>query len=138
MHDSLNRGLSSDRLVVEWPLDDAEVSTRAAGGYAASNPQPVICLNGWTFNDMGYPLNRGVDLTQTEARGPLYIAIPAQFREMKRDDIQLAFDWRFHTRTLFLHYLSAGWIVSASVSGKKTDSRLHYYVLLKKEHVEKN
>lgn len=143
MHDALNRGLTSDRLVLEWRLDDAAVAARAEGSKTANtcspepHVEPIHCLNTWQCDEHGFPAEMQADLTRSDEWGSLYIGVPAQYREIKQQQIELAFAWRQHFRELYQYYQAAGWQIRSFIRNPDKQQPIHYYELCKNNELLK-
>ncbi|MGH7669177.1 MAG: hypothetical protein ACRENQ_06745 [Gemmatimonadaceae bacterium] len=108
MGSDLNRGIGTDRFVVTWPVDPAELEARraaiaAAGDDAAFPVAPVI------NPDLAGELQRA----PAAAGAPrLRVRIPADIGVLQRDDLAAAARWRASTRAAFEHLLAAGYHVA--------------------------
>ncbi len=124
MQDSLNAGLPSDRVLVEWDLDRARVRARLDQGSVA--PEPADLVPSVTpLQPVGGPWPRiaAVDLGRGEPE--LRVAIPGDFLAMKAADMALAADWRAQTRAALEHYFAAGYAVVGFARGQA----VHHYLL---------
>jgi len=135
MDDSLNRGLPSDRFDVDWWVNSHRVNHRLSRGRRSSlslihflsggapilNPS-VKDREGWPHPIAGAGYTLGVDVPI------LLVEIPADFQALKTVDMQLALEWRMHTRRLFEDLFSKGYLVTDFVFEKDTEKS--YYVLI--------
>lgn len=112
IRDELNRGLPTDRLVVDWWLDDARVvmraehrkkpEPRAVGGMPdvldtrQAPGRPYRHLDGWRVPD--------ADIVRLE--------LPPDLLRLKDEDPELAVAWRHATREALLHLFSHGYGVT--------------------------
>jgi predicted GNAT superfamily acetyltransferase len=63
-------------------------------------------------------------------QGTLFlIEIPSDISEIKAQDLELALDWRFHTRALFAESFEKGYIVTDFIYLKGEQIPRSYYVL---------
>lgn len=117
MVDALNAGLASDRFEVEWWLNtrratqrlDAENYTHISlDDYHKANAQELYIPE----TDATSGLLRPPE-TYALPQGKLaLIPIPDNFQTLRRDNPELARDWRFFTRNVFETVFAAGYIVT--------------------------
>jgi predicted GNAT superfamily acetyltransferase len=104
----LEKGLPSDRFVVNWRIATARVRARMQGESLpvdASLPR----VNETRLTTRGFPENRVIRLDLTH-RG-LLVEIPAHTDDMRSRALLLARRWRLETRRIFERYLSTGYRV---------------------------
>jgi predicted GNAT superfamily acetyltransferase len=104
----LERGLPSDRWVVNWRIATARVEKRLRGEQPAF-PSGLSCVNQTRLTKRGFPQNRAIRLDLTDRR--LLVEIPAQTDAMRLNAMPLARRWRTEARRIFQHYLSTGYCV---------------------------
>lgn len=138
LRDGMNTGLSSDRFQVDWWVNSARVTRRMsnsarqaldlahylAGGTEVINPthlgkddwprppqQLAVSLPDMV-PDSAQDGDFLADQHSQEDRPPLLLLeIPANFSALKAEDIDLAAEWRMHTRSLFADLFVRGyWI----------------------------
>ncbi|PID24112.1 GNAT family N-acetyltransferase [Sporosarcina sp. P7] len=124
MEDGLNKGLPSDRLQVEWWISSERVE------------------DGWTPQLANY--DRPFDVGQSEKGNPMMevnleeissssegmeVPIPKNIQFIKKDEPELALDWRMKIRAVFQSLFGAGY---ALVGLKKSDTDVHYYQFIKR------
>jgi predicted GNAT superfamily acetyltransferase len=121
MKDSLNIGLPSDRLQVEWWLDPIKKDVLTN--------EPGENLIDWDLNDQGFPKPRGMfnDLPKGEK---LLLSVPADYRMLIREDFQLALKWREITRDVFQKCFAGGWAAVNLILN--IGGPVHDYVLIKR------
>lgn len=117
LKDGLNKGISSDRFLVEWKI------AKDTGRSPAQRNLPLIIELGKT-NGLPSPLK--VDLSQTA--NELLVPVPAFFQELKKKNIELAIKWRAATRKVFLHYFNHGWEATDLIRSE-SDPSMCFYVL---------
>lgn len=110
LDDEFNRGLPTDRFLVEWFLDSHRVQRHKEG----SVPPPALAAKApeilayETVDDVPRPLDVRLDLDESL----LLLPVPAHFQEVKRSDMKIAADWRAKTSQLFQHYFARGYTVT--------------------------
>lgn len=125
LDDDLNRGLPTDRFLVEWFIDSRRVEARQAEGAprCAYDHAPEILR--YEIVD-GIPAPIAADTTQEAP--VLLLPVPAFFQQVKQADMNIALAWRKQTGELFTSYFAKGYIVTDIVR----DEAVVRYVLEKK------
>jgi predicted GNAT superfamily acetyltransferase len=102
----IEKGLPSDRFVIDWRIRSARVE-RFLRGAATPPDLSLPRTNETRVNAQGFIENRGLRL---DLRAPrLLVEIPANTDAMRVRDLPLARRWRMETRRIFGHYLQAGY-----------------------------
>lgn len=128
MEDGLNRGLPTDRLQIEWWL----MSERVEKGWQPADLE-YVRLHNVTENNMGYPVLQTVQEQFSLQSEGLEIPVPKNFQAIKKDDPELALDWRMKIRSIFQHLFTGGFVL---VDVRKTDfEKVHYYRFVPKESI---
>ncbi len=104
----LEKGLPSDRWVVNWRISTARVEKRLRGEAPPFEPA-LPRVNETRLNAQGFPQNRTIRLDLTHRH--LLVEIPAQTDAMRSQAMPLARRWRLDARRIFEHYLSLGYRV---------------------------
>ena len=109
IRDELNRGLPTDRLVVDWWLADAKASARAAGRPCA-RPEQVGRLPEVTRSRTvdGGDRRVPVDWRHIDARCVL-VEIPVDLPTLKVQDPDAARAWRLLVREALIAHFAAGY-----------------------------
>lgn len=104
MGDLLNAGLPSDRLVVDWELEDPRVVGAAAGEPSAWRPVGEPRVLG---------LERGQPVSPSSYPGAkaVLVAIPLGFQALKAAGGDTPLRWRLAVRHVFQRYLAEGYRV---------------------------
>lgn len=122
----LHEGLGTDRLVVRWRLDSERVRRTVTDERwgpsvdAESAPAAVLCGD----DGSGGPVVRNVG-----GAGVIRIEIPREIQSLKRDDPEVARQWREATRRAFTEFLGAGYGIDGLA---RTAERHCYYVMSQK------
>jgi predicted GNAT superfamily acetyltransferase len=103
----IERGLESDRFVVNWKIASAHVERRLREGAPALKVANFPRANETTINADGLLVNSRIHLRLTARR--LLVEIPSSTDEMRARDLKLASRWRFETRRIFRTYFRAGY-----------------------------
>lgn len=128
LQDEMNKGLPTDRFLVEWFIasDRVEQYLQGEASQILESETPSMVL-GYTLSEQNMPVPGDASLNQTEEL--IGINVPAHFQEVKKSDMNLAANWRQITRELFQHYFAADYAV-VDVKRHETDPIVTY--LLKK------
>jgi predicted GNAT superfamily acetyltransferase len=144
LRDGLNKGLPTDRFVVDWWVNTKRVerrlSTKArrrldlahflAAGAEIINPTKAG-EDGWPK-----PVSAAIPEQAVSGEGMgdqgedalLLVEIPADFLALKVADPELALDWRLHSRALFEALFAQGYLVTDFIYLPGTHPR-SFYVL---------
>lgn len=124
MEDSLNKGMPSDRLQVEWWLDRPKK-------WMLPEQQGESLID-WSLNEKGFPEPKRINEEFPKGE-KLLISVPANYRSMIKEDLKLALKWRKITREVFEKCFALGWV--AVELGLNRDSPVHDYVLVKRSQL---
>lgn len=127
MHDTLNQGLSTDRLNITWRTAPRGVRKRLQNyenllGHESVLLNVSIHEHGWPSVD-GYSNAKLCELH----REHVFIPIPSDFQNIKQANLQLALEWRTATRQAFQSAFAAGWEVVDIL--RHANEPIHFYVL---------
>lgn len=128
----IEKGLPSDRFVVNWPIASTTVARLLARGKRTAEFPGAPKINLTVTNNRGFLVNRKVDLRRREPR--LLVEIPPDTDLMRAAALALAKSWRIQTREIFLGYFSKGYSVHGFIteSQKTSMPRCFYLLVLKK------
>jgi predicted GNAT superfamily acetyltransferase len=136
MDDNLNRGLPSDRFDVDWWVNSHRVNRRLSRRrrnhldlvHFLSSGTPI--LNAAQMDQLGFPHPGDRAELQIGKELPiLLVEIPVDFLLLKSSSLELALEWRLHTRSIFEDLFKAGYLVTDFVRSNDNLSR-SYYVLV--------
>lgn len=126
MTDSLNRGIESDRLEVDWFLRHPRVEALASGQDVQREWSELpMALEAREWVPDPAPADPSLDL-EVPALG---VEIPLDFHGIRDHDIQLARAWRTATREVFLHYFQRDYVAVDFVLRRRGDRMQGFYVL---------
>lgn len=121
MTDSLNEGLPSDRILIKWYIDEKQKSFNEN----IINRQNILL----DMNNDGSPSTKRVSLDLLNSEEKSFVAIPANFQEIKNENKKLAKAWRFETRKIFKVLFNNGY---RAVDLIRSDCKhISYYVFNK-------
>ncbi len=132
LRDDLNRGLPTDRFVVEWWITSPRVDARLEGSrrgldlaHFQSGGAKLINAASSRSNGLPRPAEKASDPEGTF----LLVEIPHDFLAIKRQDAQLALAWRLHSREIFERAFAAGYMVTDFVRVSDDQDQRSYYLL---------
>jgi len=94
----LHRGIGTDRLVVDWPIDSDRVRSRMD-----ADERPEIDVSGPVINPDDATLHLDLDDDR------IWLRIPQDIQQLKEDDELAARRWRDRTRAAFETYFGRGY-----------------------------
>jgi predicted GNAT superfamily acetyltransferase len=128
-HSIIERGLPSDRFIVNWPIASKGVERCLAGRKHIAEIPDAPRVNATGSNSNGFLLNRKIDLDHREPK--LLVEIPSNTDLMRVEALALARRWRLQTREIFLHYFSKGYRVDGFLT-ENGDPGLRCFYLLRR------
>jgi predicted GNAT superfamily acetyltransferase len=123
----IERGLESDRFVVQWKIASARVERRLRQGAPQIGVDRLPRVNETAVDARGLLINRRLHLS-LKARTVL-VEIPASTDDMRARDIRLAARWRRETRRIFQVYLRRGYKVREFVAPSGATGGQCFYLL---------
>jgi len=131
----MNQGWDPDRFVLRWDLSSDRVVTRVEDGerpgydineYLEDDEYTLINDVEFDYNNIPHPESANLDYR----RNNLLVEIPRNISFIKSQDIDLACEWRQHTRSIFNDYFRRGYEVEAFITGKVDEPRFYRSVYL--------
>jgi predicted GNAT superfamily acetyltransferase len=123
----IEKGLPSDRFVVNWQIGSAHVARCLHGPPLRPTNLNLPRMNETRRNAEGFIVNRGFSFSFVEPR--LLLEIPTNTDEMRVRALKLARQWRLETRRMFQRAFESGCRVSDFVSTGAGGDRRAFYVL---------
>ena len=123
MLDELNKGLPSDRLLVEWHINTDRVRDAIAGKDIEPSGGTFKVLELVSGAEGSEPLVR-----EYKEEKVVLLDIPVGFQKLKKDNRNCALKWRLALRDTLSHYFATGYYISCldNITDKKAT-----YVLVK-------
>ncbi|HSW10115.1 MAG TPA: GNAT family N-acetyltransferase [Bacillota bacterium] len=118
MEDPLNRGLPTDRILLEWSIASPAVAERIARSSAGPEPVGLPVINRVAAERTGGLACATPDLSLTHPE--VLMRIPTEFAALRNRDPGLAREWRLKTRQAFSHYLGTGYRAVDLFPGRET------------------
>jgi len=130
MRDELNKGLASDRFLVEWWIRTKNVNQRVNGIFEQPTLDEALThaeVANKTRKTGNMRKNVSYDLHLESEK--ILVEIPSDITTMKEKNMPLAQEWQDVTRTLFEHYFCTGYTACNVLSEIKEAERRTYYLL---------
>lgn len=132
MRDARNRGISSDRLLVDWWVTSARVSARVARSrhpldlahYLSAGASKIVSAS---LSSTGYPRPERVEPVADATF--ILVEIPADYQRIRQDDLDLAILWREQTREALEEAFKLGYLVTDFLYLKGEQFPRSYYLL---------
>jgi len=132
-NDHFNRGISTDRFIVEWMIGSERVRERMEEGRIPTADAAAITIEN-TINE----IQIGADGLESHGerwlfqsiQSPLFIEIPYNQDRLLKTDRDRAQALRDKCRALFMHYLARGYVVNDLIVKQSPDGRRHAYYRL--------
>jgi predicted GNAT superfamily acetyltransferase len=124
---AIEKGLPSDRVVVNWQVGSARVARRLSAPSLPAINLNLPTLNETRRNKEGFIVNRAIRLSFAAPR--LLLEIPANTDEMRTRALKLAGQWRLEARRMFQAAFEAGSRILDFVTTEAGAERRAFYVL---------
>lgn len=116
MNDDLNQGLPTDRIQIDWNLENDRPSK------AASFERKKVLLD----SKKNQPILKEAFSKELSSGEHWFVAIPVNFQKMKVEDFKLANAWRCQTRKVFQALFSEGY-AATDLLRHHEDGTCYYY-----------
>ncbi|HQF71119.1 MAG TPA: hypothetical protein PLH39_07570, partial [Promineifilum sp.] len=128
-----NAGLQTDRFDVEWWVTSHRAEARATRKWRPLRLEGLLAggallVNEASFNAAGLPVPPLNYISQPS--NLMLVEIPADFQAIKAADLDLARQWRAHTRAIFEGMFDSGFLVTDFVAREDEAGRPRSYYLL--------
>jgi predicted GNAT superfamily acetyltransferase len=135
-NDQFNRGISTDRFVVEWDILSDRVRERMAEGKIPPFEERAVTrentVNELEIDEQGLEKHGARFLTGIR-ESPVFVEIPYAQDKLLKADRAKAQLLRDKCRALFMHYLARGYVVTDLVLKKDPEGRRRAYYRLDQE-----
>ncbi len=126
----IEKGLPSDRFVVDWNIASRAVARRLREHRRQPPGLGVPCINQTRVNALGFIENRPIALGLRGSR--LLVEIPPDADAMRSTALELARRWRMETRKIFQHYFGRGYRVEDFIPPRVSSGGRSFYVLARR------
>ena len=127
----IEKGLESDRFVVNWRIRSVTIERRLQDGRPSEMQLAPILkaerINETRLNAQGFPENHRIWLNLRQPT--LLVEIPAETDRMRIQNLKLARRWRLQTRKIFTGYFGQGYRAEDFIPPCPASDGLCFYVL---------
>lgn len=121
----LYSGLPTDRLMIEWFLNDERTERRMKNYRLDRISRSDLFSRSPAINKIEN--SRWVNLNNSDQSWQFSVQVPANYQELRKNNIELAIAWRIIFRKLCLNYFEKGWEITDYHSFKGKGKRENYY-----------
>lgn len=127
-----NAGLQTDRFDVEWWVTSHRAEARANRKWRPLSRETLMAggallVNEAEFDAAGLPVPPRNYISRPS--NLMLVEIPANFQAVKQADLELARQWRAHTRDIFEAMFASGFLVTDFVAHQDSAGQHSYYLL---------
>jgi predicted GNAT superfamily acetyltransferase len=123
----IEKGLPSDRFVINWPIGSSRVRERLRQKPLTHPIFGYAQVNETKTGSRDFLKNRRLHFKLTDKL--LLVEIPSNTDEIRAKDVHLAREWRLETRRIFQRYLAAGYKVEDFITPDRLTNWRCFYVL---------
>ncbi|GAA0426962.1 MAG: GNAT family N-acetyltransferase [Bacillota bacterium] len=120
MDDGLNRGMATDRIIIEWHWNEDK---------SLENVQTVIEEQVLLLEKEGMPISN-LHADQNLKENAYFVSVPNNIQEIKSNQLELAIDWRMKTRAVFNCLFKQGYRAKGFI--RDDNKKIGYYCFQKK------
>lgn len=120
------KGMPSDRFIVEWWIKNERVQQCSRNIEEKTYDTNIPIINK-TLEENNFRLPSSVDLKLTKSE--LYVEVLSNIQELRKNNLDLAYDWRIKTRQVFQTYFSQGYHAIDVVRRSTNKGYRTYYLL---------
>lgn len=127
MEDKLNKGLPTDRLLIEWEICSERVVKTLLAEREKQTESEYKLLFGWEEKDDNFPIPVVTELFVSEQESGYLVPVPSDIQVIKKRTSEGAYAWRYAVRAAISTAFSKGFVVTGVK--RSPNSMLHYYIL---------
>ncbi|WP_442595702.1 GNAT family N-acetyltransferase [Neobacillus sp. D3-1R] len=128
MNDKLNKGIPSDRLLIEWDLCSKRVEAAINGTFKTGpkvNYESLLSID----PSNNYPTPLSQELQLNENHNGYLVPVPSNIQFIKKQNLDVGHKWRYAVRHALSEAFSKGYMITGV--HRELDSKIHFYVLEK-------
>ena len=129
LNDPFNKLLPSDRILVEWNINDGDYLRWDSK--IEELKEEAVEIVPWSLSIVGLPIldkDHAFDRNISFIKDAYLLPVPISFQKIKVESPSLAEDWRYKTRTIFQTLFSQGYAV---VHLTQKNEHVGYYLFVK-------
>jgi predicted GNAT superfamily acetyltransferase len=130
----INAGLPTDRFEVEWWVTANRVRNKATRPWRPLKLDSLLAGGALLVNEAEHQAGSDWPVPPpnyiSQPSNLMLVEIPANFQAMKRENFDLAYQWRMHTRDLFEKLFDSGFLVTDFVPHEDAQGHRRSFYLL--------
>jgi predicted GNAT superfamily acetyltransferase len=134
MRDVLNKGLPSDRFLVEWWITSDDVVQRVNGTFQQPRLEKISHVDTVNTTKKRDDVRRITSFDLNLTSNKLLVEIPSDINTLKSENLKTAQEWRKATRDIFENYFSKGFTAYNVLSEVRDGERRTFYLLRRDAH----
>ncbi|AQU76991.1 GNAT family N-acetyltransferase [Priestia megaterium] len=131
MDDLLNNGIPSDRFLVEWPVLQREGKSYQWKEIDMEFVQEKSLIQ-WEVDEKGFPIPSFSFPLPEQEHTKTFVAIPKEFKALKKVNMEAARKWRLVTREIFSRLMKQGWYVTDFIRNPEEKMPVQFYMFSRK------
>jgi predicted GNAT superfamily acetyltransferase len=133
LDDKLNKGLPTDRLLIEWDICSRRVEDAFRGTLKIKPRNEYEMLLNWEYAN-GHPIPVELDIKAEINQDGYLIPVPSHFQSIKQHNSGVALEWRFAIRNAITKAFSSGYMITGVQ--RELNSKIHFYIFEKRSLVK--
>lgn len=131
MEDLLNKGISTDRFLIEWHINQTREYVTDHHDVETEEFLKSSLLQ-WDLTEEGIPFPTSIRPFSSQEIDVAFVAIPKNFRSIRETNMEFALEWRLKTREIFITLFQQGWTVTGFKKTSLPKIPVNFYILSKK------
>jgi predicted GNAT superfamily acetyltransferase len=126
LNDKLNKGLPTDRLLIEWDICTKRVENAILGLFKNQIVNSYEALiNCEQASEFSSPIS--LEIKDKDCQAGFCVPVPSNIQFIKQQNPEVAHEWRYAVRAVLIEAFSKGYLITGVQ--KERNSKLHYYIL---------
>jgi predicted GNAT superfamily acetyltransferase len=131
LHDELNRGLPTDRFMVEWWINSRRVRERLSGKYMPPSFDEIAGEAYFPIKTARNGVVRIATSLEVAEKDLVALEFPYDINKLRDIDLESAIKWKLLFRDAVRFYLSRGYIICEHVLGNIDGEPRNFYLVVK-------
>ncbi|MBP2241807.1 putative GNAT superfamily acetyltransferase [Cytobacillus eiseniae] len=127
MNDKLNKGLPTDRLLIEWEICSKHVEDTIRDGEKDQPESEVKKLLSWNQTEENFPIPELLDVKIDQENKRYCIPVPSNIQFIKQHHSDVALEWRYAVRNAMSKAFANGYMVTRVQ--KRRNEKVQYYIV---------
>lgn len=127
MEDKLNKGLPTDRLLIEWEICSKPVERTLLSEREKQIESAYKLLFGWKEGEGNFPIPVETELIVSQQEYGYLVPVPSGIQVIKKQTSEGAYAWRYAIRAAISVAFSKGFVITGVK--RNPNSKIHFYIL---------